>query len=230
MLGISSGRRDFLLAVFGIVSGLFLVVILRQRNQSRAESTVREDRSVLEIRIEPEPDASPGPFSDADKARIRRETIYLVGLVPIFVPLLVVMWWFPALFSLDLSSETSSEFREFALASLAGLLGGTAFAMKWLHHSVGLGPWSITNKKGWTDRRGHWRFFVPILSLIIAGAFYAVLKAQLIIITVADTDNPETFAVAFGFIVGYFSDRAAAKLTDVAYVLFGKTEEGPEEQ
>ena len=167
-------------------------------------------------------------FKNDEKKQIFIEALYLSVLLLVFIALLVIVWWFPDLLNLDVASKSGSQLHEFALASLAGVLGGTTFAIKWLHHSVGSGPYdSETNKWGWKSRHLLWRAFVPGLSFIIAGAFYAVLRSGMLNIEVSADEEmgAQAFAVAFGFLAGYFSDRAGAKLKDVAYVLFGKTDD-----
>ncbi len=171
-------------------------------------------------------------FTVSDRNQILLEAVYLLAIVVVVLPLLVFVWWFPETLNLDVAdtgtdtdTDTGLGLRVFALVSLAGALGGTAFAMKWLHHAVGLGPAPKDKDKAWTRYQALWRFFVPILGFIMAGAFYAALKSGLFSLQVSDKAEIDTFAVAFGFIVGYFSDRASAKLKEVAYVLFGKTDE-----
>ncbi len=152
------------------------------------------------------------------------ETSVLAILALTSLTLTAIIWWDPDWIGLNVpASKAASQFQRFALVFLAGILGGTAFSMKWLHHSVGLGPRSDEFKLGWTEDRRLWRLVVPWLSGIIAAAFYAVLEAQLLQLEIK-TEDPQAFAVAVGFIVGYFSDRAAAKLKDVANVLFGKSD------
>lgn len=173
-------------------------------------------------------------FPDKAKKEIFWEALYLVLLLVICLVSLVILWWFPGWVGLEIDRTavpgaemepgSTEEFQLFALAWLGGTLGGTAFAMKWLHYSVGKGPRTHKNRKGWTLDRRLWRFFVPILSGVISVAFYAALKSGLLNLEIGE-GNPGAFAVAFGFIVGYFSDRAAAKLREVAYVVFGTTEE-----
>jgi len=159
--------------------------------------------------------------------KILVEAIYLTGLLILSTFLISIFWWAPNLVGLDIAYNPDSafttkedEFQHFALALLSGMLGGAAFAMKWLHHSVGLGPRSDAQPNGWTMDRRLWRFFVPVLSGVMAAVFYAALQSGLLNLEIT-TDNESAFAVAAGFLVGYFSDRAAAKLRDVAYVLFG---------
>lgn len=168
-------------------------------------------------------------FSPRAWKHICYETTYLLILALLSLIWLAVLWWAPTWVGLEANSTAAKEFQQFALAFLAGILGGTAFAMKWLHHSVGLGPRRYDNKDGWSLDRRLWRLFVPILSGIMAGAFYAALQSGLLNLEI-DTKNTSAFAVAFGFIVGYFSDRAAAKLGEVAYVLFGTTDEAKHEE
>lgn len=152
---------------------------------------------------------------------IYAEVAVLLFFIIASTSLLTVVWWSPSWLGLDVEkSDTAEEFQQFALVFLAGNLGGTAFSMKWLHHAVG----TEERDKGWSEDHRLWRFLVPILSAVIAVAFYAVLESKLLQLEIT-TENRNAFAVAAGFLIGYFSDRAAAKLREVAYVLFGKSQE-----
>lgn len=95
----------------------------------------------------------------------------------------------------------------------AGLLGGTTFDMKWLYHTVARGHWH-------RDRRV-WRIAVPWVAAIVALFVHILFKSDLIGVL-----NPAAFekthnSLALGFLVGYFSDSAIAKLAEIAESLFG---------
>jgi hypothetical protein len=145
------------------------------------------------------------------KKKYWQEAYYLFGHLAIFLILSGFIWWFPKNGFLGLDSENLKIFQQYILAWCGGILGGTAFSLKWLYHSIA--------KKAWHEDRRVWRFCTPHLSSLFAVAFYALLESGLLNIQIEQQSNP--FAFAFGFIVGYFSDGAAAKLRDIADSLFG---------
>jgi hypothetical protein len=100
-------------------------------------------------------------------------------------------------------------------ALLGGVLGGTLFSIKWLYHVVAKNLWNI-------DRR-LWRLFTPYLSGALALAFVVLMGSGLLVIF--DQKALASVWVCFGlsFLVGYFSDNATAKLSEVARTLFGTT-------
>lgn len=100
-----------------------------------------------------------------------------------------------------------------ALTWLGGLGGGTIFAIKWLYHSVAKNIWNI-------DRR-LWRLFTPHLSATLALAVAMLISSQLLTFVNHDVLKVDTACVAIGFVVGYSSDTAIAKLIEVAETLFG---------
>ncbi len=104
----------------------------------------------------------------------------------------------------------------YGLAWLGGTLGGTLFSIKWLYHSVARNLWNF-------DRR-LWRIFTPHISGALA--FMMVILVSSGIVSVFDEDsiyNART-TLGFGFLVGYFSDTAIGKLSEVAATFFGSTE------
>lgn len=141
-----------------------------------------------------------------------REAKYLFSHLVFFLLLSGAAWWFPKVSSPGIDSESLIVFQQYVLAWSGGTLGGTAFSLKWLYHAVA--------KKRWHEDRRIWRLCTPHLSGLFAVAFFALLESGLLNIVV---EKPSyAFAFAFGFIVGYFSDRAAAKLRDIAHSLFGE--------
>jgi len=90
-------------------------------------------------------------------------------------------------------------------ALIGGTLGGCVFDLKWLYHSVAKNIWS-------TDRR-LWRLVVPHISGVVALFFYLLLAK-------ANTDS-YTLLLGYSCLVGLFSDKALAKLAEIADNLFG---------
>ena len=101
----------------------------------------------------------------------------------------------------------------FAYVCFSGLAAGSIFSMKWLYHAVGKGYWHI-------DRQ-LWRFMSPLISLSVAFFVSILIHANLIDGPGA-VASPST-AIAIGFLAGYFSDNAIAKMLEVANVLFGSS-------
>lgn len=144
--------------------------------------------------------------ADARKEQ-RKEGIYLavlwlLGLSTIFTLLVVKSM-----------PERPDVITSMALVFSAGLLGGTTFDMKWWYHTVARGIWHM-------DRRA-WRLAVPWVAAIVAMFVHILFKSDLLgILNPAAMDKFHN-ALAFGFLVGYFSDSAIAKLAEIAESLFG---------
>ena len=106
---------------------------------------------------------------------------------------------------------TSSKVHSYLFAWIGGLLGGIVFACKWLYHSVARGLWN-------EDRR-IWRVVSPHLSGIVALIFVIIFSSSI-------TPNAEIYSIhkscGIGFLVGYFSDNAIGKLSELANVFFAK--------
>ena len=99
------------------------------------------------------------------------------------------------------------------MAWLAGMLGGTLFDIKWLYHTVARQLWNM-------DRR-LWRFFTPHISAGIAFAMVAVASSGLLRLFDRQAMQSPEMVIGLAFLVGYFSDSAAAKLAEIAETLFG---------
>jgi hypothetical protein len=102
---------------------------------------------------------------------------------------------------------------KYGMAWLGGVFGGTLFAVKWLYHSVARQIWHL-------DRR-LWRLFTPHISGGLAFVFVALISSG--ILRIFDRKAVDSLSLIFGvgFLVGYFSDSAIAKLTEIADTLFG---------
>lgn len=154
--------------------------------------------------------------ADARK-QIRFEATYLAALLLLLPALIIVLLsgietpWLP------LDCRASGEGCKYLLAFLGGAMGGSLFATKWLYHSVAKRIWHI-------DRR-LWRLFTPVLSAGLAFGTTLLIKANVIsIFSQQALDSPQAI-LAISFLIGYFSDNATAKLTEVAETVFGATGE-----
>lgn len=112
-----------------------------------------------------------------------------------------------------LSDQEHRTLMRYGFAWLGGTLGGVLFAMKWLYHSVAKQMWHL-------DRR-IWRFLTPHISGGLALVTLAIVTS--LPIFKADLSSSAGQTLALGFLVGFFSDNALAKLAEVAETLFGRT-------
>ena len=95
----------------------------------------------------------------------------------------------------------------------SGCVGGTAFALKWLYHSVA--------KDIWNADRLIWRLVVPGLSGVFA-VFVAFMVAAGIVPFLSTGAFDQFYrALGTGFFLGYFSDNVLAKLQRLANQWFG---------
>jgi hypothetical protein len=141
------------------------------------------------------------------------ESIYVVALL-IVVPTLVFLIWLgiPKIW-LPIDEGGYEIFSRYAYAWLGGTFGGVLFVMKWLYHSVAKSIWHL-------DRR-LWRLFTPHMSGGFAFAIVLLISSGIVQILDQDTLIKPSVCLSLGFIVGYFSDFAVAKLAEVAEVLLG---------
>jgi hypothetical protein len=137
-----------------------------------------------------------------------------LGFFLLAAPLAMLILWleYPKHW-LRLSDQSYRHLLHFGMAWLGGTLGGTLFDVKWLYHSVARQLWHL-------DRR-LWRLFTPHISGGLAFAMVALIGSGLVRIFDSRAVNSLSSVVGISFLVGYFSDSAIAKLTEVAETLFG---------
>lgn len=153
----------------------------------------------------------------AAQKQIRLEAIYLATLL-LVLPGLIILFlsgagaaWSP------FDCLSTGDGCKYLFAFLGGALGGALFSTKWLYHSVAKRLWHV-------DRR-LWRLLTPLLSAVLAFGTTLLIKANVIaIFNQQALDSPEAI-LAISFLIGYFSDNATAKLTEVAETVFGATGE-----
>jgi len=143
------------------------------------------------------------------------EAIYLAVLL-FSMPLLMVLLWleYPKHW-LHLSDERYAPLVKYGFAWAAGTMGGVLFDLKWLYHTVARGLWHL-------DRR-LWRIFTPHISGGLSFFVLALVASGGLRIFDSRATNSPALIIGLGFLVGYFSDSAIAKLTEVAETLFGTT-------
>lgn len=151
---------------------------------------------------------------DAHK-EVRREAVYL-GLLLFAAPVaMLVLWLRLPQYWMRLSDQHYSVVLKFSLAWVAGTLGGVLYNLKWLYHSVARQRWHM-------DRR-LWRIFTPHISGGLAFGMTALIESNIIRVFDRTITARSVTVVGVAFLIGYFSDSAVAKMTEVADTLFGTT-------
>lgn len=144
--------------------------------------------------------------------KIKFEAWYLVAFLLGSLVLIFLTWRNAIAPFLNIPEESYPLFRKFSYYMFSGLLGGTTFATKYLYRAVARGWWH-------EDRR-LWRFLSPFVALSLSFAFGTLVDGKFM--SVAGQSHTPSI-IAFGFLIGYFADHAAAKLHEIAMVLFGHT-------
>jgi hypothetical protein len=102
-------------------------------------------------------------------------------------------------------------FTRYAYFFFSGMLGSVLYGGKFLYHVVARGYWH-------QDRR-LWRFLSPFLSGSLALAVAAAIDSG--ILGLSFRAGSHAACIALGFFSGYFADKALAKMSEVADVIFG---------
>ena len=145
--------------------------------------------------------------------QISLEAAYLAIILGA-VPLTLLLSWSEQWKSdLGLTDAQHEVFVAYMVAWLSGLVGGAAFSMKWLYHTVAKGSWS--------HDRLLWRLFTPLISATLAFAFAAFIRSGILTILDSRQMSKPAAIAAVSFLVGYFSDNAIAALVRVAERIFG---------
>lgn len=144
---------------------------------------------------------------------IRNEALYLAGLL-VLIPVAMLLCWlgYPNRW-LKLTDDAYGSVVKYVLAWLGGTLGGTLYDIKWLYHVVARRVWHL-------DRR-LWRLFTPHISGGLAFAMIALISSGMLRVFDPHATQSRSLVVAVAFLVGYFSDKAVAKLSEIAETLFG---------
>lgn len=108
-------------------------------------------------------------------------------------------------------SCSRSTFSRYAYFFLGGYFGGVLFGVKYLYMVVARGYWNL-------DRR-LWRLFSPFLSGGLALVVGALIDSGVLGLTIKVASGAAYFS--YGFITGYFADRAVDKMKEVAETIFG---------
>lgn len=113
----------------------------------------------------------------------------------------------------DISYPRDRRFLIWLCVALSGSAGGTAFALKWLYHSVA--KWT------WNRDRLLWRLIVPALSGVFAVFVAFMVSAEIVPFLNAKAFDNFYRALGAGFLLGYFSDNVLAALQNLAVRWFG---------
>lgn len=149
--------------------------------------------------------------------KINFEAFYLVLVYIIAVFLTIVICLDLPVHWFNLTMPSYLSIKKYAIVGLGGVFGGTLFDIKWLIHAT-------ANRKWHLDRR-LWRLLVPLTSAAFSVAFAAIIISGFIKIFDPKSLHSPSTGFGFGFLVGYFSDNAIAKLSEIAQTLFGTLED-----
>lgn len=138
------------------------------------------------------------------KKKILRDAIYLFFLFTVTLVLLYMNYIGVLSVVLRIPEEKILMFTKYMYCILSGLLGGTAFSIKYFYRVVARGLWN--------EDRVYWRFFSPLISISLSLIIACIM--------IKDISSSNTIAISTGFLTGYFSDEAVSKMYDVACVLF----------
>ncbi|MYZ45188.1 hypothetical protein [Schauerella aestuarii] len=133
-----------------------------------------------------------------------------VVLISLGSLLAIFLLWAGVFDSQFCSSCSRPAFKRYGYFFLGGIFGGTLFGIKYLYHVVAKGYWH-------QDRR-LWRVLSPLLSGSLAFIVGVLTQAGLMGVRVGG--GASTY-IGLGFITGYFGDKALAKMTEIADVIFG---------
>ena len=142
--------------------------------------------------------------------QITWEAVYLIVIFLISFFIIFATWkgWVCSFFSA--SPGEALTLKKYAYYVASGMLGGVAFGIKYFYRVVARGYWH--------QDRIIWRLKSPLLAMALAFVVGALIDASLI-----PTRGPSSGAafVSIGFLVGYFADKAIAKMYEISDVIFG---------
>jgi hypothetical protein len=101
------------------------------------------------------------------------------------------------------------------ISTLFGGLGGAAYCLRAVYLNLG-----VDNR--WSRNWFAWYFIRPIVSLIIGGVSYALLKAGLLLLDAERVENGLNYGfIAMAFIAGFNVDRFVRRMEEAAQATFG---------
>lgn len=149
---------------------------------------------------------------DAPKL-IRQDAWYVAILLGLVLGLIFLTWRGTTFLVLTDGCTSCNEvvFKKYSYFFLGGFLGGVLFSIKYLYKVVARGYWNV-------DRR-LWRILSPLLSGGLALVVGALIDSGVLGLTTKVASGAAYFS--YGFITGYFADRAIDKMQEVAETVFG---------
>lgn len=150
-------------------------------------------------------------YSEAARIEIRLEAFAVTAILFASLAMIFVVWSGLLVNWMDCEICYRRAFSRYGYFFLGGVLGGTLFGIKFLYHVVARGFWN-------QDRR-LWRFLSPWLAGSLALIVGALTDAGFLGLTISA--NKGSAYLSLGFITGYFGDKALAKMTEMADVIFG---------
>lgn len=162
-------------------------------------------------------------YPDEARKWIWIEAWYLIVLsLAALTGFFYILYWLdhplPSAAGADSTSSNGPPFMVCIGALISGVLGGCSFGIKWLYHSVA--------KAKWNEDRRLWRFLTPPLSGVVAMFMVFFIASGLLQIFDKEFIQRPLSILAFSFLFGYFSDRALAKMAELADTLLGGTDKG----
>jgi hypothetical protein len=155
----------------------------------------------------------PSKYKEEARKFIRADAWYVAVLLVLALVSIFLTWRGTTYHWLTYGCESCSSvvFKKFSYFFLGGFLGGVLFAMKYLYKVVARGYWNM-------DRR-LWRLFSPFLSGGLALVVGALIDSGVLGLTTKIASG--SAFLSYGFITGYFADRAIDKMQEVAETVFG---------
>lgn len=145
------------------------------------------------------------------RLEIRLEAFAVAGILFFALGMILLVWSGLLVSWIGCEFCRRPAFNRYGYFFLGGVLGGTLFGIKYLYHVVARGYWN-------QDRR-LWRFLSPWLAGSLALVVGALTDAGFLGLTISA--NKASAYLSLGFISGYFGDKALAKMTEMADVIFG---------
>lgn len=153
-------------------------------------------------------------YPGAVAAEIWLEAFY-VGLVLVCALVGIYATWYGYISrALVCEGCSTTTLNRYAYFFFSGMLGSVLFGGKYLYHVVARGYWHQDRKL--------WRILSPILSASLAFVVAAVVQSGMLGLTFRAEASAS--CIALGFLSGYFADKALAKMTEIADVVFGTRE------
>lgn len=160
-------------------------------------------------------------YPDDVRRQVKVEATYLVVLLLACPALLAWLWLAREMGWFHVPPAQSRTLWMYGTAWVAGMLGGTLFDLKWLYHSVA--------RQLWNEDRRWWRLFTPHISTGLSFIMVALVASGLGVFDKHFVQNGCSI-LGFGSVVGYFSDSAIGKLSELADTLLGSKRRDTEQK